>query len=157
MDLIGFRLHVEKGAQVEVSVYFSEQLPEDAGWFKYDIQNGWQDFSQHAVFTNTENGQTIVTFQLKDGGVGDEDGVENGVIVDPSGPGFSAFRDTSSATAGNSNITNADSEAASGCFISIGKDNHTAMFSNKMSIFLLLFSLAGLVSVKKSIVRQKSD
>jgi len=52
-----------------------------------DKIQGWQDYSDHVVEYDGTN--KSVTIEVKDGGYGDADGVENGVIVDPSGPGVS--------------------------------------------------------------------
>jgi hypothetical protein len=44
--------------------------------------NGWQDYTQYTTFN--PDGRSV-TVELKDGGHGDSDGVENGIIVDPGG------------------------------------------------------------------------
>ena len=46
--------------------------------------NGWHDFSDYAEF-NDDRDQ--VTLTLTDGGLGDDDGIADGIIVDPSGLG----------------------------------------------------------------------
>jgi hypothetical protein len=51
-------------------------------WFKYDqATETWQPY-ENVVFQGNE---ALIT--LTDGGPGDDDGEENGVIHDPSGPG----------------------------------------------------------------------
>jgi hypothetical protein len=53
-------------------------------WWKYDAIHGWQDYTTRIVSgINTKE----VTLKFIDGGFGDADGVANGIIVDPSGPG----------------------------------------------------------------------
>ena len=60
-------------------------FPGNPRWFKYnDPADSWDDYSDNVTFTE-ENGTYYVTITLVDGGFGDLDGVENGVIVDPSG------------------------------------------------------------------------
>jgi hypothetical protein len=86
--LVSFRLIVPPGAAAEVYVYFSKSLPPGMKWYKYDPAGGWYDFSSNAVFNDT---LTSVALKLTDGGVGDADGVANGVIVDPSGPAGDAI------------------------------------------------------------------
>lgn len=73
----------------QVTVYLSKAAPEGAAWWKYSLINGWQNFTDlgYAIFSDDK---TSLTLTLTDGGVGDADGVENGVIVDPSGPSGSS-------------------------------------------------------------------
>ena len=84
--LLNFDLEVTPGATVTVTVYFSDDT-ELNNWYKYDEDNGWTDYTNNAVFGQTADGRTQVTLTLTDGGTGDADGVANGIIVDPSGPG----------------------------------------------------------------------
>ncbi len=72
------------GDSATVTLYLSQSAPEGYKWFKYNANRGWYDFSDHAEF-NADRDQ--VTLTLVDGGVGDDDGVKNGVIKDPSGLG----------------------------------------------------------------------
>ncbi|MFH2065522.1 MAG: fibronectin type III domain-containing protein [Pseudomonadota bacterium] len=148
MNLIGFRLLVETGAEVEVVIYFSEKLPKNAKWFKHDVQNGWQDFSEHTVFSTTEDDRTKVTFYLTDGGFGDEDGMANGVIIDPSGPGYISLGETATDVTGDdAGLSDAGADSGGGCFIGTGVSHHTAasLPSSLFSGFLFLAALAGLV------------
>ncbi|MCP4553423.1 MAG: fibronectin type III domain-containing protein [Bacteroidetes bacterium] len=85
--LIQFKISVHNpGDTAHVNIYFSE--PVGGKWFKYDIVNGWRDYSQdypgNVVFS--PNGKSVL-LRLVDGGPGDSDGVANGIIIDPSGPG----------------------------------------------------------------------
>ena len=89
--LVSFRLNVNPGAAVAVTVYLSEAAPEGSKWYKYDSINGWQDYSDHAAFS--DNRQSIV-LALKDGGYGDGDRIVNGYIVEPGGVGSFAEPDT---------------------------------------------------------------
>ena len=107
--LLDFRLRVVKpGDQAVVTVYFSDRAPNEAKWYKYDpIEGVWVDYSAYAAMG--ANKKTI-TLQLQDGGIGDGDGIANGIIVDPSGVGVSS-----------SSIGSSAGEAAAGgvaCFIS---------------------------------------
>ena len=58
-------------------------LPVNTTWYKYDSVNGWGDCSG---ISNISGAREIVLI-LEDGGIGDADGVANGVIIDPSGYG----------------------------------------------------------------------
>ena len=102
--LFSFRLRVTPGAEAEVDVHFSQALSPQMKWYKYDPSGGWYDFSSNAVFNAT---RTSVTLKLRDGGAGDADGVVNGIIVDPSGPGSDTFSETGSGGGGG----------GGGCFI----------------------------------------
>jgi chitinase len=70
----------------QVTVYLSEAAPDGTVWYKYNLLNGWQDYSANTTFSLD---RYSLTLDLLDGGDGDGDGVANGVIVDPSGPGSS--------------------------------------------------------------------
>ena len=95
--LISFKVKVDTaGDTAEVTVYLSDPAPSNAKWYKYDLINGWQDYSEHATFSAD---RTSVTLVLKDGGFGDADGVANGIIVDPSGLGVENQSPTASFTA----------------------------------------------------------
>ena len=85
--LIQFKIRVANmGDTALVKVYFSE--PVGAHWYKYDLINGWTDYSRdypgNVQFSS--DGKSLL-LRLVDGGAGDSDGVANGIIVDPSGPG----------------------------------------------------------------------
>jgi hypothetical protein len=75
---------VAPGDMVTITIHLPQPVPEDYGWYQYSSTQGWIDYSAGAVF-NADRDQ--VTLTLTDGGAGDDDGVANGVIVDPSGPG----------------------------------------------------------------------
>ncbi len=72
------------GQTVEVTVYLQEAAPEDYSWFKFSVSQGWRAFGANAVFSADRRS---VVLTLTDGGQGDEDGLANGVIRDPSGLG----------------------------------------------------------------------
>jgi len=75
------------GGNVTLTFYLPTSAPDNYTWFKYSSTNGWLDFSANTVFNNTRD---QITITMTDGGSGDDDGVVNGIIVDPSGPGTSA-------------------------------------------------------------------
>ena len=83
LGLIQFKLTGPVGFQPEVTLYFSQDLPTNATWYKYDCINGWANASNISDITGTRE----ITLTLEDGGIGDADGVANGVIIDPSGFG----------------------------------------------------------------------
>jgi chitinase len=105
-DAVSFKLRVNHAGDVaRVIVYLSGQAPEGAKWYKYDVTNGWQDYSNHAILSADRKS---VTLELKDGGYGDGDGTENGIIIDPSGIGIASSIMVASASSGR---------GIGGCFI----------------------------------------
>jgi hypothetical protein len=113
LGLILFKVKVENvGDEAEVSVYLSEPVADDGGWYKYDAINGWQDYSELGYATFGEDRKSV-TLRLKDGGYGDLDLSGNGVIIDPSGPGIPEVGDDIYTTYG----TDSDTRDEGGCFI----------------------------------------
>jgi hypothetical protein len=88
--IINLRLGVTTGSTVDVELYFTDPVPTGTKWYKYDDLNGWQDYEQDYGDRVTWSGQRKVTVTLTDGGLGDADGLANGVIIDPAGPGGGA-------------------------------------------------------------------
>ncbi len=83
--LLQFSLQVQNaGDTAQLTIHFSQPAAATAHWYKYDSTHGWTDFSAHATFSADRK---CVTLELQDGGFGDADGLANGIIVDPSGPG----------------------------------------------------------------------
>jgi len=80
VGLVSFRL---TGLSVGATATVSLVLPVGTAVARYFKFNGsvWSDTTSLATFVGN-----VVTLTLTDGGAGDEDGVANGVIVDPGGP-----------------------------------------------------------------------
>jgi hypothetical protein len=114
--LIGFKLYLENGVKTAVvKIHFSTRVPKDAQLYKYLADTGWEVY-RNAVFAPNRKSVTVM---LEDGGMGDEDGVENGVIVDPTGLAYMDAATSDSATLS----TGGTSTGGSGynyCFISAG-------------------------------------
>jgi hypothetical protein len=99
--LFSYRVKVSRaGDLARVKLYYSEDISHTAYFYIYDRVNGWRDYTQYATFN--PDGRSV-TLELKDGGHGDSDGVENGIIVDPSGV--------------TSSIAGLDAGVGGGCFI----------------------------------------
>ncbi|UCH00712.1 MAG: hypothetical protein JSU78_01720, partial [Deltaproteobacteria bacterium] len=73
------------GGTAAGTICLPEPAPYGYKWYKYRANLGWYDYSDHAVFNFD---RTQVTLTLTDGGIGDDDGLANGMIVDPSGLGI---------------------------------------------------------------------
>lgn len=73
------------GSTATVNVNYGMALPPNAVWMKYNPNTqAWGRFTG-AVFSLDGNGNTVVTLTLTDGGAGDDDGLQNGLIADPGG------------------------------------------------------------------------
>jgi hypothetical protein len=112
--LLNFKLIVDQpGDEAEVTIFLSEPAPFNAVWYKYDPVNKiWQDYSGYTEFSADRKS---VYLTLIDGGFGDADGIENGVIIDPLGLGVPA-----------SAVSSGSSGSSSGCFITTANHNLSA-------------------------------
>jgi len=99
--LFYFELKVQhSGDEAQVTFFFDHPLPKEYVWYKYDSDIGWVKFENCTFSKNKKE----VTLTLVDGGVGDNDGMANGFIIDPSGPGLDASNsdDSNSGTSASS-------------------------------------------------------
>ena len=120
MGLIDFKLKSDTiGGTVTITVYLPEAAPDDYHWYKYNADTGvWTNYSQEigengekgAVFNETRD---QVTITLIDGGMGDEDGIANGIIVDPSGLAAASSGLAATGAIGSNNF----GVSSGGCFI----------------------------------------
>jgi hypothetical protein len=80
--LIDFKLLVNiPGDETTVTIYLSKPAYKQGRCFKYDpVNDVWLDYSGYTQFSANRK---EVYLTLKDGGFGDADGIENGIIVDP--------------------------------------------------------------------------
>ena len=89
LDLLAFTLNVKnRGDLAHIIVYFSEAAPDNARWYIYDSIKGWMDYSKYATFSSDRKS---VLLEVKDGGHGDSDGLQNRRIVDPGGYGLASW------------------------------------------------------------------
>lgn len=133
--VLSFKLYLDPGVtQTSVTIYLYEAAPADAQWYKYDPDDGWSAYSYASFSADRKS----ITIALEDGGIGDMDGVCNGVIVDPAGLGFGGSND-------DSTYTNATAGAgAGGCFIG-SPANELAIdivMSNLYKVLIFSISLA---------------
>ena len=88
LGLIGFKLNVTPGAEVQVKIYFSEAASDGAHWYIYNPVGGWLDCTDLGYATFSPDRMSLI-LRLKDGGFPDfacdADNLVNGVIIDPSG------------------------------------------------------------------------
>jgi hypothetical protein len=75
---------ITPGATVTVTITLPSALPPGSQYWKC-INGNWVDCTS---LLGSNDGDNIITLTITDGGLGDADGVANGVIVDPGGPGL---------------------------------------------------------------------
>lgn len=110
--LVCFKLYLENGVDAtSVAIHLTTPAPENGTWYKYDIEAGWYPYP-NAIFSADRK---TITLLLEDGGMGDQDGVRNGVIVDPAGLAY-----TSSQSGGSTASTN-ETTSNGGCFIGVSQ------------------------------------
>jgi len=107
--LIDLKIKVDTpGSTAAITIFLPEPVPEGYKWYKYTQNQGWIDYSAYAAFNSNRD---RVSLTLIDGGTGDDDEVQNGIIEDPSGLGIA----TSSSDPANTSSTGGS--GSSGCFI----------------------------------------
>jgi len=75
------------GSSVTVTLNLPSEVPQGTEYWKYDAVQGWVEVTS---LMGDDDGDNVLTLTLTDGGPGDGDGIANGVIVDPGGPGVPA-------------------------------------------------------------------
>ena len=119
--LINFKLMMRSrpGAETVITIYLSEPASIDGKWYKYDpVNNIWMDYSD---FTELGEERKSLRLELVDGGFGDADGIENGIIVDPLAFGTDSDTDINPSTSDSDNDGNSLIPNVS-CFISTVAD-----------------------------------
>ena len=107
------------GSSTIVTVILPEPVPQGYQWYKYSPSQGWYDYSAN---TSLNGDRTRLTITLVDGGTGDDDGQQNGIIEDPSGLGAAPAGPASSGGSASSG-----GGGGSGCFIdTLG--HHSTLF-----------------------------
>lgn len=71
------------GSTVKIVFTFSSALPTNTQYWKCDNVSGWQNITS---LLSHNDGDNILELNITDGGLGDADGVANGIITDPGGP-----------------------------------------------------------------------
>jgi len=81
---------LEDGQSAIVTITFPEDIPIGAQYWKYGPNgstNNPQPERWYQIPIGDDDGDNVITILLQDGGIGDDDGVANGVIVDQGGIG----------------------------------------------------------------------
>jgi len=80
--IAGLRVDAMNPARVTLQVHLPQAPAGAVKWYKYDAANG----SLFELAGSVRMNGNVASVDLVDGGIGDFDGIVNGVIVDPSGP-----------------------------------------------------------------------
>jgi hypothetical protein len=140
------------GATVTLTIFLPQAAPAGYKWYKFNPRtNVWTDYTattdtsgaKGAVF-NAARDQ--VTLTLVDGGIGDDDGIRNGMIEDPSGLG--------AAIASLGSIGFNDFGAGGSCFIDAGGAGRRPVTHGFPAVWVLaalaaLFSLLAMIGSLK--------
>jgi chitinase len=146
--LLSFKLRLLGDAvTASMTVYFAEPAPANANWYKYSIEEGWVVYPD-ATFSSDRKS---VSIYLVDGGAGDDDGVQNGIIVDPSGLGYS-MSDSLGYNSQTSNVSSSSDSSGAGCFIAATADD-LGCESNSLPS-LMIFGLLGAAIISGMVTRQ---
>ena len=117
--LMDFKIKVDiPGSSTTLTIFLPEPMPQGYKWYKYSQSQGWYDYSSN-VSLNGDRTQLSIT--LVDGGTGDDDGQQNGIIEDPSGLGTAGSPADSGSTVSTS--SSGSGGGGGGCFIgTLGED-----------------------------------
>jgi|GEM_PF-3392735 len=84
--LFSFRITgLTPGGEITLTIVFPSEVPVGFEWWKVNLTEG--NNTWYSIPVGDDDGDNVITVTLRDGGEGDHDGEENGVIVDPSGLG----------------------------------------------------------------------
>jgi hypothetical protein len=134
--LVCFKLYLDDGAgATSVTIHLTTPAPEDGIWYKYDLEQGWHPY-HNATFSADRR---TVTLMLEDGGMGDQDGVRNGVIVDPAGLAYGSNQ------SGGASAYSSETTSNGGCFIGVcqGALSGDAISVPLISVWLFCAGLLG--------------
>lgn len=136
-SLFSFKIHqLASGETTQVHLHTPQALHPDTTWLKFNPNAQWADSERNNIYLDATRTGLIIT--LTDGGAGDEDGISNGVIVDPAV--LATPRSESSPA-----ITFEPAES-----ISAAKSCVTPTGSNTATIFGLLLLLSLSIAAKKT-------
>ena len=159
--LIDFKVLVNNpGDETTITIFLSKPAYKKGRCFKYDpVNDVWLDYSEYTQFSPNRK-QVYLT--IKDGGFGDADGIENGIIVDPLA--FGSETDPSSGSSDSPIEEIVDGILPDlGCFISAaaGDPASDQLMSvwplTRMMEFWLIFLLPFLLYLFKNLVRLTKD
>jgi hypothetical protein len=105
--LIDLKIKVDiPGSSATITIFLPQPMPQGYKWYKYSQSQGWYDYSANVV---PSGDRTQLSITLVDGGTGDDDGQQNGIISDPSGLGLAPIDSGTDSSGGGGD--------GAGCFI----------------------------------------
>ena len=154
MGLIDFQVKTDMiGGTVTMTVYLPEAAPDDYHWYKYNADAGvWTNYSEE-IGDNGEKGAVFneardqVTITLVDGGMGDDDGIANGIIVDPSGLAAVSSGLAATGAIGGNNF----GVSGGGCFITASTRGDLRKLPAALAGFILMLGLVTAIRLKSKI------
>jgi hypothetical protein len=150
--LIDFKVQVHKpGDSVTLVIFFSEALPNNAVWYKYDsVNDEWQDASSYATISRNRLSLSLI---LQDGGPLDADGLANGMIIDPSGIVAPAADDgTDGDNSDPPSASSASGGGGGGCFIQSVQPGS----GNALRLFFQWTLISGILILMRTGFRKKA-
>ena len=136
-NLFSFQIHaLTPGETTQLHVLTPNTLAENTTWLKLNPNAQWSDSENNTVFRDTSGKGLIIS--LTDGGAGDEDGISDGIIIDPA-----ALATPQTTKAINPTTVNQiqDTEAAAGCLLA---SNHSPF-----TLYIMLMLLGGVALQRK--------
>ncbi len=132
-NLFSFQIHaLSQGETTSIHIITPQELDENTTWLKLNPNAQWEDSQENTVFRD-DSGKGLIVY-LTDGGAGDEDGVADGVIIDP------AVLATRKVSQNNSRIhTENTSSAAQAC---LAATNHNPWLSLMFGMFMIGITIA---------------
>lgn len=123
-------INVAVGGTAQVHISVPTMLSADVKWMKWNNGNGWTEASGTVVDADGMG----MTITLVDGGMGDEDGIANGQILDPA-----VFATPQAAGSSGANSGASSAASGGGCVMSASNS------FDPIFILLLLVSLLGVI------------
>jgi len=135
-NLFSFQIHaLNLGETTQVHVLTPHTLANDTTWLKLNPNAQWSDSESNTVFRDASGKGLIIS--LTDGGAGDEDGISDGIIIDPA---VLAAPKTGSVTNPITVNQTQGTEAAAGCLLPSN--------NNPFTLYIMLM-LLGVVVLQK--------
>lgn len=137
-SLFSFQIHaLNPGETTQIHVLTPNTLAENTTWLKLNPNAQWSDSESNTVFLDASGKGLMIS--LTDGGAGDEDGIADGVIIDPAALATPQTNHVINPVATNQTT---NTEAAAGCLVSNN--------NNPFTLYIMLLILGGIVLRKKS-------
>ena len=137
-SLFSFQIHaLNPGETTQIHVLTPNTLAKNTTWLKLNPNAQWSDSESNTVFLDASGKGLMIS--LTDGGAGDEDGMADGIIIDPAALATPQTNHVINPVATNQTT---NTEAAAGCLVSNN--------NNPFTLYIMLLILGGIVLRKKS-------